>query len=268
MSNFSDAIKSRLQSFLQIRFQPSADLLVVFASYLIMVTGLYATWIKFTITSAWVPISMFILGILVPITYNNLIKKRPLSETGISKKYWLGSLILGLILSVPILIAPAPSPSHISLIAAVKALTFTEFLPLLVFEITACLFLTMFFCGWVQMRFERAFGAIPAILITAAFFALHHVAYGEPISLFYLVHFIGGFIYAAIFRITRNIFIVWPFFASATSLNTDLGWGLRLPFETMYGYISVLVLMWLFIAIVHRMQKRKEVVSNPVITGN
>jgi len=108
------------------------------------------------------------------------------------------------------------------------------------------------------MRFEKAFGTIPAILIAAAFFALHHVAYGEPISLLYTGHFMGGLIFATIFRITRNILILWPFFISTTGLIYDLGWGLRLPFEAIYGYIGVLALMWLFIAVVHWKLKNKK----------
>lgn len=244
MVNFSDAIKNGLKSFLEIRFQPSVDLLVVSVSYLVMVAGLYTTWTKFTIVSGWVPVSMFILGVLVPIVYNNLVKKRPLSETGISGKYWRRSLILGLVLSVPILIRPTP----------VNTLSFSGLFPLVVFEITAGLFLVIFFCGWVQMRFERAFGAIPAIVMTAVLFALHHVAYGEPISVLLMLHFMGGLVYSVVFRLTRNVFILWPFLALVTGLNYDLGWGLRLPFETIYGYAGVLALMWLFIVIVYWMR--------------
>lgn len=248
----------KLKDFLQIRFKPSIDLLVVLASFIVMVVGLYTAWKIDTIAGAWVPVSMFVLGILVPIAYNNLVKKRPLSETGISKKYWLGSLVLGIILAAIILIAPSPTPSlKGTFITIFTSLTFTELLPLLALEITAGLFYAIFFHGWVQMRFERAFGTIPAILITATFFALHHVAYGEPISLLYMGHFMGGLIHATIFRITRNILILWPFFVSTTGLIYDLGWGFRLPFEAIYWYIGVLVLMWLFIAVVHWKLKKR-----------
>lgn len=248
----------KLRDFLRFRFQPSMDLLIVLVSFLILVAGLYTAWKTVTIAGVWVPVSMFILGILVPIAYNSLVKKRPLSETGISKKYWLGSLALSSILGAIILIAPSPTPSpRGTFVTIVTSLTFTELLPLLALEITAGLFYAIFFHGWVQMRFERAFGAIPAILIAAAFFALHHVAYGEPISLLYMGHFMGGLIHATIFRMTRNILILWPLFVSTTGLIYDLEWGLRLPFEATYGYIGVLVLMWLFVAVVHWKQKKR-----------
>ena len=239
----------KLRDFLRFRFQPSLDLLIVLISFLILIAGLYTTHNSFPIASIWFPVSMFILGILVPIAYNSLVKKRPLSEMGISKKHWKKSLVLSLIASF-LLIGPA--------MARVIIPPFTELLPILALEITAGLFFVIFFHGWVQMRFERAFGAIPAIFIAAAFFALYHVAYGEPISILYMGHFMGGLIHATIFRMTRNILILWPFFVSTTGLIYDLGWGLRLPFEAIYGYIGVLVLMWLFIAVVHWKQKKRE----------
>lgn len=232
----------KLKDFLHFRFKPSIDLLVVLASFLVMVVGLYTAWKTFTIASVWVPISMFILGIFVPIAYNSIVKTQLLSEMGISKRYWLRSLAFGFVLSaIFLIVSHPPSSSPITFIAAVKVLTFTELLPLLALEITAGLFWAIFFCGWVQMRFERAFGAIPAILIAAAFFALHHIGYGESISLSHMASlFMGGIIISAIFRITRNLLIVWPFFIATTGLASDLmNWNLRLPFESTY--IGILV---------------------------
>jgi membrane protease YdiL (CAAX protease family) len=221
-----------------------------------MVAGLYAAWSTATIAGAWVPVSMLALGVVVPIAYNSLVRKRPLSEMGIGRKHWLGSLVLGLVLSV--LVAMAPSPT-VTFMDAVKALTPAELLPLLALEITAGLFWVIFFQGWVQMRFERAFGAIPAIVIAAAFFALHHAAYGESLSLSHMAPlFMAGVVNAAVFRMTRNILALWPFFISTTGLSSDLMvWNLRLPLESAYGYVGVLILMWSFISIVYLKQKEK-----------
>ncbi|OGY43525.1 MAG: hypothetical protein A2731_03795 [Candidatus Buchananbacteria bacterium RIFCSPHIGHO2_01_FULL_39_8] len=240
---------SGLKDFLQFRFKPSIDLLVVLASYLVMVVGLYTVWKKVPMADVWIPVSMFVLGVLVPIAYNSLVKKQPLSDIGISKKQWVKSLALGLIISF-LLISPR--------MADVIIPPFTELLPMLALEITLGLFYAIFFHGWIQMRFEHAFGAMPAILITTILFTFHHVAYGEPISLLYMGHFVGGLILAAIFRITRNILILWPFFISAAGLIYDLGLGLRLPFEATYGYTGVLILMWLFIAVVSWKQKKEK----------
>lgn len=85
-------------------------MLVVLASFIVMVVGLYTAWKIDTIAGAWVPVSMFVLGILVPI-------------------YWLGSLVLGIILGAIILIAPSPTPSlRGTFIPIFTSLTFTELL--------------------------------------------------------------------------------------------------------------------------------------------
>ena len=250
-----------LREFVQFRFQPSMDLLVVLVSFLSLIITLYYTWKLFTITSVLVPLSMFILGVLIPILYNSFVKDQPLSEIGIRKTYWQRSLVLGFILSILIVIAPVPpglTATTTTFIAAVKDLTFIELLPLLALEITAGLFWTIFFCGWIQLRFERAFGAIPAILVAAALFALHHAGYGETISPSHMVPlFMAGIVNSTIFRITRNILILWPFFIAKTGLSSDLlQWNLRLPFESTYTYFGVLILMWLSIAVTHYQQKK------------
>jgi membrane protease YdiL (CAAX protease family) len=243
--NWKEFYSDIQRDFLQFRFQPSIDLLVVIFSFFILVAGVYVIRSSFSLASVWIPISMFILNILLPIGYNNLVKNRPLSETGISKNHWKKNLVLSIILCSLIL------PNIIA-----HSLTFTEILPLLAFELTEGFTFVIFFQGWVQNRFERAFGAIPAIFIAAAFFTFWHVGTGEPLSLSYVQHFMGGLLFSTIFRITRNIFILWPFFVPAAALTFELDWGFRLPFEAIYWYIGVLAVMWLFIAIVHRRQKK------------
>lgn len=250
--------KKKSWDFLRFRFQPSVDLLVVLASFLALVASLNAVrtvvaagvWTD-AMAGAWVPISMFIFGVLVPITYNNLVKKRPLSETGISKERWKKSLVintlLGLLLLTGIIARLLKDP-----------LTFAELSPLLAAAITIGLCFEIFFYGWVQIRCERAFGALPAIFISATFFALHHVMYGEPISLFYVQHFVGGIFLSVIFSITQNLLILWPFFGPAAGLDSDLRGGLRLPFEAIYGYIGVLALTLAFIAAVYFYSERRS----------
>ena len=242
-----------MRELLKFRFQPSMDLLVVLVSFLALTIFIYITWVIVTPADE---ITFFILNglflmfsVAVPIAYNSLVKKRPLSETGISKKYWKRSLALGLIVSA-IFLGPGPS-------AAVVWPTFMELLPLISFEIALGLFFAIFFQCWAQMRFEKAFGAIPAILIASALFSLHHIGYSgynefvpQAVGLF-----VAGLIPAAIFRITKNILIIWPFFFPISSLLNELGWGFRLPFEATYWFAGILSGMLLFIAIVRWKQK-------------
>lgn len=43
-------------------------------------------------------VSLLLIGVVVPIAYTTLVKKRPLAEVGITTRYWLPSIILGAIL--------------------------------------------------------------------------------------------------------------------------------------------------------------------------
>lgn len=60
-------------------------------------------------------------------------------------------------------------------------------------------------------RLEDSFGLIPAVLLGSALYALYYIGYGMPagemLSLFFI-----GLMFAAVFLITRIIFILWPFF--------------------------------------------------------
>ena len=249
-------IGSSLGDFLQFRFQPSIDLLVVLVSSLVLDICFYVTWQIVTRANATVffilcgPVSFFAAGIAVPIAYNSLVKKRPLSEMGISKKHWKKSLVLSAI------VCPLPFFRPHTTIAWP---TFTQLLPLILFEVASALFFVIFFQCWVQMRFEKAFGAIPAIIITGALFSLHHISYSGYRA--YIPQmwtlFFNGMVSAIVFRLARNMLISWPFFMSAAGLANELTWGFRLPFEYTYGFTGVVALMLLFIAIVHWRQKKR-----------
>lgn len=55
-------------------------------------------------------------------------------------------------------------------------------------------------------------------------------------------------IYATIFRLTKNILMIWPFLTSMGGLFNNIKEELELPFEATYGFILVLGLMICFIA--------------------
>jgi len=250
--------RDKLGDFLQFRFKPSMDLLVVLVTFLVLHICVSITWQIVTMANAvvffllWGPVSMFAAGIVVPIAYNSLVKKRPLSEMGISKKHWKKSLVLSLI----VLAIVSSNSSNARAYARIPP--FMELLPLISFEIVSGLFFAMFFQCWAQLRFEKAFGAIPAILIAAALFSLHHISYAGYSAYIPQIWFLFscGTLGSIVFRITRNILILWPFPISATGLFNELAGGFRLPFEYTYGFIGILALMWLFIAIVHWRQKK------------
>lgn len=96
---------------------------------------------------------------------------------------------------------------------------FMELFPLVVMSLTVGLFEAIFFRGWIQLRFEKAFDPIPAIPIAAASYALYHVGYGMTSSEMWFL-FLLGIEFAIAFRVTRNILVLWPLVVSTpTSLE-------------------------------------------------
>jgi len=244
-----------LRDFLQFRFQPSKDLLVVLVSFLVLGICVYIAYQVVTPANytvffiLWGPVSYFAAGIAVPIAYNCLVKKRPFSEMGIHKKHWKKSLVLGLIL---------PCLTFGVMMARDIIPPFMEFVPMLSLGIMSSLFFAIFFQCWVQMRFERAFGTIPSIPITAALFSLHHISYGGYCVTSAWIGVVQGITPALLFSITRNILIVWPFLLTAELYGGFFyGHSHRLPFEYTYMFAGVAVLMLLFIAIIYWSQRPK-----------
>lgn len=63
--------------------------------------------------------------------------------------------------------------------------------------------------GWLQIRFERAFGAGPGVVLAAAAFGLFHLGAVAPTDL--LVLLVVGVVHAALFRaFGRTLLVLWP----------------------------------------------------------
>lgn len=243
-----------LRDLLRFRFQPSIDLLVVLVSFLVEGTCVYLTWQVVTQANPtlffilWGPVSMFAAGIAIPVAYNSLVKKRPLSETGISRRHWKKSLALGLIF---------PCLTFWMMIVRGFFPPLAEVLPGIPFVITSSLFFVIFFQCWIQMRLERAFGAIPAILATAVLFSLHHISYGGYTTTHAWMGVLQGLMPAVLFSTTQNILIAWPFLFAGDFFGTA-GVGFELPSRYTYGFAGVVALTLVFIATVYWEQKKRE----------
>lgn len=124
--------------------------------------------------------------------------------------------------------------------------------------LTVGLFEAVFFRGWIQLRFEKAFGALPAVFLGAAFYALYHIGYGMTVSEIWFL-FLLGISFALAFRVTRNILVLFPFYTWLGGLFTNISEGLRIPFESVYGFVNVLVWMIIPIVIIHYKQKKRNI---------
>lgn len=231
----------RICNVFALQWKPSWEIGFVLLSWLLVIGGLWMAFKIFTIQNVALnfitfgPITLFGLGVVVPSLW---IIKKGLSPKalGITMNKALTSIVLSIVFSV---IQYSQTLANITLPSAEK------FVPLVTMALSVGLFEAIFFRGWVQLRFEKAFGILPGIVLGSAIYALYHIGYGmEPNEIAIL--FIIGLIYASVFRLTKNLFIIWPFLTPMGGLFNNIKEGLTLPFEATYGFVLVLGLMVCF----------------------
>ena len=75
-----------------------------------------------------------------------------------------------------------------------------------------------FFYAFLRALFERAFGAVPAIILAALFYAFHHVGFQPEYGKLVFV----GLMYATAFRLGNSALMIYPFF-----------WGVGASFDVL-----------------------------------
>lgn len=115
--------------------------------------------------------------------------------------------------------------------------------------LVAGIFEMAFIYGYLRASFEKAFGIIPAIILTAAFYSFHHAGFQpEFLHLFFV-----GLMYCAVYYITQNLLIVFPFFWAVGALwdvivSSDAGEEIK-NFESFAIALAILALsaIWIFV---------------------
>jgi CAAX protease family protein len=243
-----------LKQVLSIRWNPNKDLGIIALSWLLVVASLYTANVIVGST-VWGGMAYFLLyavvgatlfGVGLPLYWTTVIRRRPLADLGITAKWLVPSLAIQLILAVL---------QYMSTLAKTQLPPFQEFLPLIALSLTIGFFEAVFWRGWVLLRLEEAFGVIPAILLGSVLYALYHIGYGMPMSEMIFLFFIGV-MFAVIFRLTKNIFILWPVLQPMGQLITLIKDKLSLPFLASVGFVEVLVLMLVLVWLAARYQKK------------
>lgn len=144
---------------------------------------------------------IFALGFLFPL-YSVLIReKQSLSVLGIRREKWKRSLLINVILASALWAVFSQSST--------SAVCFTkESFYAITYIFAAGIFEMLFIYGFLRDRFERAFGVIPAILLTAAFYSLHHAGFQPEFAKLFFV----GILYTGVFYLTKNLLVIFPFF--------------------------------------------------------
>ena len=98
----------------------------------------------------------------------------------------------------------------------------------------------LFVFGWLQLRFERAFGIVSGIFMASLGFMTYHIGSFPIEGLIGL--FASGLIYAAIFACVRNLFVLLPMtWATGSTIGTIQG-GYIFDWMTVGIYFAVLAM--------------------------
>ena len=230
-------------------WSPSADTAVAALSVVLLTILAYLGLVLFEET--WLSFLIFVLigtvgvCVILPLYLMVVRRKKGLDTLGITTKHWLASLLVGVLLA------------GFSLWDYHRSFgTSVAMIPGLIVGIYA-LWEIVFVCGWLQLRFEEAFGIIPGIILAPPCGSLYHIGYGWLDFSLLASMFIAGVFGAVIFRFTKNILILWPFFMPIASLRGFKMGGFSPDWTIAGGGIVALVLMLISILLFYRIQNRR-----------
>lgn len=249
--------KTILKQAFSVRWKPNKDLVIVALSWILVVGSLYTAtvivgsqvWGGLAYFALYAVIGATVFGVGLPLYWMVIIQRRSLADLGLTTR-WLGlSLVLQLFFA---------GLQFSGTLAQTQLPRFEEFLPLVALALTIGFFEAVFWRGWVLLRLEESFGMIPAILLGSALYAAYHIGYGMPLSEMIFLFFIG-IMFAVVFRLTKNIFILWPIFQPMGQLVTLIKDGLTLPLLAWLGFFEVLIVMLILVWLAARYQKKHHI---------
>lgn len=144
---------------------------------------------------------IFLLGFIFPLYFTLIRQKEDLSVLGIHKNKLMRSLLINIIFAAALLAIFLKEKSQ------PVAFNLQSFY-VISYILAAGIFEMIFIYGFLRYQFERSFGMIPAIILTAVFYSFHHAGFQPEFPKLFWV----GIMYVVVFYITHNIFIIFPFF--------------------------------------------------------
>ena len=230
------------------------DLLVVAFSWVLVVAALRTATTVVTpergllyfVVYAIVGATIFGLG--VPLLWMVFVRRRPLSDLGLTTRRWRVSLALQAVLAMVLYLAAYRGE-------VIELLAVTQLLPLVALALAIGFFEAVFWRGWVLLRLVESFGIGPAVLLGSVLYAAYHIGYGMDTSEMVFLFFIG-IMFSVVFLITRSVLILWPVFQPMGQLVTLMQDRLTLPFLATVGFGEVLIVMVVLAYFAGRYQRR------------
>lgn len=234
-----ETIHNTVLSALRVQFKPRQDTLVAIATLLAFWPIYYVNATTDSIGTGllFLLVGNLFLNVLLPVYYVVVVRNEALSNVGITTTGWTRALGLSVLLTVVFvwdLVSTAEGIPTSKLIPHVIAMGLVFWEP-------------FFVHGWLQIRYERAFGPVPAIVLTGASFGLYHLGTYPLEGVLFLAG--AGIFFAFVFRIVyRNLLVLWPLsWAVAASIGTlDGGFLFDWEFVFWWGMILVVTAIGLY----------------------
>ena len=134
-----------------------------------------------------------------------------LKAYGLSFDQWQRNFLINIILAVALISLMVPGLlAQGKAFAPLNAATLSKVL----FIMIAGVFEVLFFYTYLRVQFERAFGKMPAIILCAAFYSLHHAGFQpEYIKLFFV-----GISFVLVVCLTNSVWSIFPFYWAVGAL--------------------------------------------------
>jgi membrane protease YdiL (CAAX protease family) len=213
-------------------WNPTIDVGVVLLTEFWMVVSYYLVYhvlhSPLVVLLVFVVLTNLVICGLLPVWWVAHYRRRPLAELGITTQRWLPSLLISVALAA------------ISLPRLLQLAYGTNWIPHVIAN-AMVLWESLFVYGWMQLRFERAFGIIPAVLLAGLCFAGYHIGGNYPPFALMMLLF-AGLLYAVAFRLTKNLLALWPIAVSVGSSVGTMSGGLLFDWSQVTMWAVVLVI--------------------------
>ena len=197
---------------------------------------------------------IFGLGVVFVTIYIEKRGKEAARELGFTNRKWILSLILDLVLAAGLLAVFLKDQVPENVISLKNFYGASYILVAGIFEMT-------FIYGFLRMSFEKAFGIVPAIILTSGFYSFHHAGFQPE----FLHLFLVGLMYCGVFYITQNMLIIFPFFWGVGALwdvlvSSEAGNEIKNPISFAIAFIIISVsVIWLLFS---KWRRRLNVIEN------
>jgi len=246
-------IRSRLRNLTWFCWNPGVDTMLALVSVAAMNVIFYVN-AKYAETHPLVFLLLFVLignlglNTLGPAWYVLRVRHERAAELGLTAARWPFSIAVSLAIAMwswPELLRAA-SDAGLDEAGIIRQIAFN-----------ALVFWEVFFVfGWLQLRFERAFGILPAIPLASLGFAAYHFGTFPTEGLIQL--FRVGLLFAIAFRITRSVLTLIPIAWSVVSSIGTIPAGFLATWEAVYLYIALVGIQLAGLAVLVRSSGERQ----------